>query len=229
MTIVEHCAIILTVLEKVQEEHTEPASDRRSARRAATKNEILDAAWALVREHGLGALSLRDLAARVGMRAPSLYQYFPSKLAIYDAMYGQGMRQGLAEVGVNDIPDRRDALQTAARRMFEFSTSDPARAQLLFQRTIPNFEPSPESYAPALEMYQRMQALLAKHGITDPDAMDLWTAVVSGLTNQQLANDPGGTRWARLVDRSVDMFIEQTAPTTRAPNKSRTTKERGTK
>jgi AcrR family transcriptional regulator len=191
--------------------------DRRTARRDATKAEILDAAWALVREQGLGALSLRDLAARVGMRAPSLYQYFASKHAIYDAMFGQGMRDALEEVAVSDIPDRRDALQTVARRMFEFTTSDPARAQLLFQRTIPGFEPSPESYAPAVELYERTQALLVTHGITDPDAMDLWTALISGLTNQQLANDPGGTRWARLVDRSVDMFIEQTAPPSRAP------------
>ena len=42
--------------------------------------------------------------------------------------------------------------------------------------------------------------------------MDLYTALVSGLTNQQLANDPGGTRWARLVDRTVDMFIAAVMP-----------------
>jgi hypothetical protein len=47
--------------------------------------------------------------------------------------------------------------------------------------------------------------------------MDLWTALVSGLTNQQLANDPGGTRWARLVDRSVDMFIAEMSIADTAP------------
>ena len=73
----------------------EPRTDRRAARREATKAEILDAAWALVREHGLAALALRDLAARVGMRAPSLYQYFPSKHAIYDAMFTQGTQRAL--------------------------------------------------------------------------------------------------------------------------------------
>ena len=91
-----------------------------------------------------------------------------------------------------DATDTREALREIAHRMFEFATSDPARAQLLFQRTIPGFEPSPESYAPAVEMFARVQALLESHGITDPDAMDLWTALISGLVNQQLANDPGG-------------------------------------
>ena len=192
--------------------------DRRAARREATKAEILDAAWAMVREDGLAALSLRDLAERVGMRAPSLYQYFASKHAIYDAMFAQGMQDAVAEVR-GDVAGlvglgTRDALREAAHRFFVFATSDPARNQLLFQRTIPGFEPSPESYAPSLELSARTQALFAELGIDDPDAMDLWTALVSGLTNQQISNDPGGTRWARLIDRTVDMFLTEVAPAT---------------
>jgi AcrR family transcriptional regulator len=187
--------------------------DRRQARREATKAEILDAAWELAREHGLAALSLRELAARVGMRAPSLYQYFPSKHAIYDAMFGQGMRAALEavpDVGVHEDP--RTAFVERARRIFEFATSDPARAQLLFTRTIPDFEPSPESYAPALELNARASAAIAAVGITDPEALDLYTALVSGLINQQLANDPGGTRYARLLDRAMHMYLAELAP-----------------
>jgi AcrR family transcriptional regulator len=197
------------MLEKVQEPQPDPVrKDRRALRREATKAEILAAAWDLVREHGLAALALRDLAERVGMRAPSLYQYFPSKHAIYDAMFGQGTQQALDAVAAPvDTSDARAALGEIARRMFEFSTSDPARMQLLFQRTIPGFEPTPEAYAPAIEMHALVAALLVSLGIADPDAMDLWTAQISGLVNQQLANDPGGDRWGRLVDRTVDMFL----------------------
>ncbi len=97
--------------------------------------------------------------------------------------------------------------------MFHFATSDPVRAQLLFQRTIPGFEPSPESYAPAVETVERVRSLMVAHGITDPQAMDLWTAMIGGLVAQQLSNDPGGSRWARLVDRTVDMFLAEMAPT----------------
>jgi AcrR family transcriptional regulator len=187
-------------------------NDRRSRRREATKAEILDAAWALVREEGLAALSLRDLAARVGMRAPSLYQYFPSKHAIYDAMFGQAARQALAEVAVPAAGTTREALAAGAHRMFRFATSDPERALLLFQRTIPGFEPSPESYAPAVEMLEWSRAELAARGIDDPDALDMWTALMSGLISQQNTNDPGGARWARLVDRAVDMYLREFAP-----------------
>ena len=59
---------------------------------------------------------MRDLAAAVGMRAPSLYQYFDSKLAIYDAMFGQGMADALAVVeGGIEGREGREALRESGR------------------------------------------------------------------------------------------------------------------
>jgi AcrR family transcriptional regulator len=195
-------------------ETTAVTPDRTARRREAAKNEILDAAWALIRQHGLAGLSMRDLAARVGLRAPSLYQYFPSKDAIYDALFEQGATQALEAMTEPPITttDTRAALRESAHRLFDFATSDPPRAQLLYQRTLPGFEPSVAAYAPAMQMWERAQALLAAHGITGPYDMDLWTALISGLINQQLSNDPGGSRWARLVDRTVDLFLADVAP-----------------
>jgi len=183
--------------------------DRRAVRRAATRDEILRAAWSLARAEGLAALSMRDLAAAVGMRAPSLYQYFDSKLEIYDAMFGQGMVEALAVVeGGIDGRHGREALRESARALLLFTTNDPVRNQLLFQRTIPGFEPSPDSYAPAVALSARVASLIAELGTSDAaQAMDLWTAVISGLSNQQLANEPGGDRWIRLFDRAVDMYF----------------------
>src|SRR5436190_20613998 len=116
----------------------EPMRDRRAERREATKAEILDAAWELVRAEGLAALSLRDLAARVGMRAPSLYSYFDSKDAIYDAMFAQGQRQ--LQEAFAFLPDEdvtREDFRAGAHVWFTFCTEDPVRYQLLFQRVLP--------------------------------------------------------------------------------------------
>jgi AcrR family transcriptional regulator len=190
-----------------------PKLDRRSARREATKAEILDAAWELAREQGLLALSLRDLAAKVGMRAPSLYQYFDSKHAIYDAMFGQAAQQALESRNVEGDPEHvRDSLRAGAHEFFEFAVADPVRAQLLFQRTIPGFEPSAASYAPAVAVVERLQQTFTTLGITDADAVDTWTSLLSGLVSQQLANDPGGARYQRLIDRTVDMYCNEFAP-----------------
>lgn len=187
----------------------EPTRDRRAERRESTRAEILEAAWQLARTQGLAGLSLRDVARRIGMRPPSLYWYFDSKQAIYDAMFAEGNRQLLARLAEQDWPaDPRALLRLTARVFVEFSAEDVERYQLLSQRTIPDFEPSPGSYALAVEAFEQMRARFAAAGLSDPAQFDLWTAVVAGLAAQQTANDPGGDRWLRLIDEAVDMYAD---------------------
>jgi hypothetical protein len=91
----------------------------------------------------------------------------------------------------------------------EFCVNDPVRHQLMFQRTIPDFEPSERSYAVAQAAYDQVVGPLTAIGL-DQSGIDLWTATLTGLVTQQLANDPGGDRWAVLVDPAVDMVFAAT-------------------
>ena len=184
--------------------------DRRAERAEATRREILDAAWALVRQEGLAALTMRDLGARVGMKAQSLYGYFPSKHAIYDAMFGDANRELVSRWKAAVAAGPQDPVSVLRRRtaaFLQFCVEDPVRYQLLFQRTIPGFEPSPDSYAPAVETLEDLHDRLRACGVDDPRAFDMWTAMHSGLVAQQNANDPGGDRWLRLADESIDMLL----------------------
>jgi AcrR family transcriptional regulator len=192
--------------------HTDDRSlaDRR---RDATRDGILAAAWQICRRDGLGALSLRELGRSVGLKASSLYAYFDSKSAIYDAMFRQGYEQleELSETWDRTLrPDEpaRIWFKRASHELFEFCTSDPVRYQLMFQRVLPDFEPTPETYAVSVRQLERLGRTLAELGVTDPGAMDLWTAIATGLTDQQISNDPGGDRWRRLVDTAVDLFCD---------------------
>jgi len=204
-----------------------PVRDRRAERREATRSEILDRAWAIVGEEGLGGLNVRDLAQRVGMRAPSLYEYFASKHAIYDAMFAQGYRQfGEALAGAQTLHGS-EGLRAIAHRAIAFMVEEPARFLLLFQRTIPGFAPSPESYELSTEVLERTRDWFTTNGLGRAESLDLFTAMVSGLASQQIANDPGGDRWVRLVDPAVDMFLThvqaaggRTARRTRARSRS---------
>jgi AcrR family transcriptional regulator len=185
----------------------EPIRDRRAERREATKAEILEAAWELVRAEGLAALNLRDLAAKVGMRPPSLYSYFDSKHAIYDAMFLQGNLELLARYEALPEPaDAVEGLRAGGRLFVQFGVEDPARAQLLFMRTIPGFEPSQQTYDVAVRIVELAKARMSRCGIP-VKYFDLWTALISGLVWQQIANEPGGHRWALWVDDVVDMFL----------------------
>jgi AcrR family transcriptional regulator len=187
----------------------EATRDRRAERREATRSEILDAAWELVRAEGLAGLSLRDLARRVGMQAPSLYSYFDSKHAIYDAMFGQGAQEyARGEALIPVTGDGLRDLEAGMHFFVGFCTEDPVRYELLFQRTIPGFEPSPESYAISVQGFDALRARLAGIGIgIDDDSLDLLTAIGTGLTDQQISNDPGGDRWTRRVDEAMEMFF----------------------
>ncbi len=177
----------------------------------ATRREILDAAWQLAREQGLAQVTLRDVAARVGMRAPSLYSHFESKTAIYDAMFGDAWTECLMvmRAAASRLPrSAREAMKVIARAFFDFSASDLARYQLMNQRTIVGFEPSAESYVPAVATLDVVRVCLAEHHVTGQPDIDLFVAVVGGLIDAQLANDPGGDRWSNLLDRAIDMLAD---------------------
>lgn len=192
-------------------------------RRAETKDEILRAAWELCREEGLAGLSLRELAERVGMRAPSLYSYFGSKHDIYDAMFAAGQHDlRLHRSIVPDAAAPREVFRQVAHAFFRFCTDDPVRYQLMFQRTIPGFEPSAESYAMAQEHLDWFASQLALVGVTDARFVDLWTAMISGLTSQQISNDPGGDRWAGLLYEVVDLFCDHAGIPPMPPQGERT-------
>jgi AcrR family transcriptional regulator len=189
-----------------------PEAGWREARREAARAKLLATAWEMVREDGLGALTLRQLAKRAGVTTPTVYAYFDSKNAIFDAMFGEAAEE-FAQTRT-DLPDSGSPLDNMvadARRWVEFCTSDVARYQLLFQRPIPGFEPSPESYEPAVRALDLTREYLALNGVTDPLHVDTWTAVMTGLVDQQISNDPGGDRWTRLIEDVVRMLLAHTS------------------
>lgn len=180
----------------------------RERRREAARDEILSAAWAIVRAEGVGGLAMRELGSRVGMTGGALYRYFPSKMHIYDALFAEGHRQlhaAMAPDAATEDPEA--AFRGSAHRLMSFCIADTTRYALMFQRPIPDFVPSGESMALAQRSYQQLVDQLAALGITDQQGIDLWAAIHMGLTGQQVANDPGGERWVRLVDDAVDMFL----------------------
>lgn len=180
-------------------------AERREARIA----EIVEAAWELARADGIGGLTLRALARKVGMRQPSLYEYFESKNALYDAMFADGNRQLLERVDALHLPrDPRRAVKAFMRTFAEFGLEDLTRGALLFQRSIPGFQPSPASYALAEEALQRGVELLGRAGVHDPGDVDCVVAMVAGMVTAQASNDPGGTRWIRHLDRMIDLHLD---------------------
>ena len=183
--------------------------DKVAQRREAKVASIVVSAWELAREHGIAGVSMHALARKVGMRQPSLYEYFDSKHALYDTMFADGNRQLLERLDSLAFPqDRRAALKKFMGAFVTFALEDPARYELLFQRHVPDFAPSPESYALAGKVLGRVVKLMNEAGVTQQGDVDCIIAMVAGLIEAQLSNDPGGDRWTRHLNRLVDLYVD---------------------
>src|SRR5689334_21414446 len=88
---------------------------------------ILDAAREVMREQGVAALNLQEVARRVGMRAPSLYNYFPSKLALYEALFALGMKmyRERLEVTFNQYGSTWEGVQHMMEGYLSFALENP--------------------------------------------------------------------------------------------------------
>jgi hypothetical protein len=58
-----------------------------------------------------------------------------------------------------------------------------------------------------VEFYDLGAQRLAAVGVSKPADLAVCTSLVAGLARQQVAKDPGGTRWMVLIPRVVDMFL----------------------
>jgi AcrR family transcriptional regulator len=139
----------------------------------------------------------------MGIRPPSLYVYFPSKHALYGALFKRGwelllddMRAYAAQQPPDD--DLVSALTRFGQRFARWSVEHAAYAQLLFWRPVPGFQPSEQAYQPAIDAYEvghRQFEELYRAGEIRRDA-DIaamhrqWTVIISGVISQQLSNAP---------------------------------------
>ena len=201
-----------------------PRTDRRHERRRQTIEEIVDVAVAVMGEHGAAGMSLGEVARRVGVRTPSLYVYFASKNALYDAVFARGWQQLLGEVEATrtklGVPtDLTAYLTAAADTLVRWALDNMTSAQLMFWRPVPDYEPSPDAYAPAVQMLESSRAAfqqvaaagLFRNDVDVDEALRTWTVLTSGVITQQMSNAPHEPyetgRFTTAVPRVVEMFV----------------------
>ncbi|CAN5126438.1 MAG: TetR/AcrR family transcriptional regulator [Nocardioidaceae bacterium] len=196
-------------------------SQRRLLRRQQTIEEALNHALAIMAEHGVGALTISEVARRMGLRGPSLYKYFPGLHAVYDALFARGVAANAAAVSVAIEPHPRgtERIRAAVQATVRWCIENPALAQLLYWRPVPGFTPTPDSFAASTETMAQAQAEFAEAvrlrqlaPTADSDeGVRLLTVVMSGLITQQMANEPGvayrAGRFSGLTDQMIDMFF----------------------
>ena len=173
-------------------------------RRARAEREILDAAWAEMARAGVAALSVREVARSVGIRQQSLTYYYPTKQALLDALFADGFAE-LRRCFDRLAPaaDPVQAVVDVAVAFVDHLVARPAAYHLMFQGTVPDFRPSPQSHAVALTVLAELVERLATAGVTEPPDLALVRSVMSGIAAEQIANDPAGRLYADQTERGV--------------------------
>lgn len=178
------------------------------ARRAQVERRILDAAWTEMAGAGVAALSVREVARAVGIRQQSLTYYFPTKQELLDALFADGFAELQRTFdGVAPAADPVQGVVDLARAFVDHCVARPAAYHLMFQGTVPGFEPSEASHVIALAVLDVLTRRLEAAGITAPDDVALVRSVMSGVAAEQIANDPGGRLFADQTERGVRAVI----------------------
>jgi AcrR family transcriptional regulator len=155
---------------------------------------LVDEAARLLIEHGPAGLSLRKLAAAVGVSTMPVYTLFGDKQGLLAAMHREGFRR-LGEA-LASAPRTGEALADVIAvgvAYREAALASPHLYALMFGRMTPIFEPSAEGLAAEEAAYQPLVDGVARcqeAGVftgNDPRrvALHLW-AVAHGMVNLEL-------------------------------------------
>jgi AcrR family transcriptional regulator len=200
-------------------------SPYRQQKHDAMVRSILDTAREIMREQGVAALSMQELARRLNLRAPSLYYYFASKMDIYDALFRLGF--SLYREAVNQTHQENEALSEYILRSFEcyfsFAQQNPDLYQLCFERPVPGFTPSAESLQISFSMLSQAYQLVEgwqgaiQTGLTSQQIANLVIAMMHGLTAMHMSNEPslpiGQGRFGSLIPAAQELFTKAWALT----------------
>ena len=123
------------------------AAARRERGRQEMREQILGAARRIVQEQGIEALTMRAVAAAIGYSAAALYEYFPAKEGIYDALYfegAEGLSGRLRDV-MAALPPEAATTETFARlgRAYRAYAHERPELYRLVLGTAPKVRPGP--------------------------------------------------------------------------------------
>ncbi|HMQ35246.1 MAG TPA: TetR/AcrR family transcriptional regulator [Chloroflexaceae bacterium] len=190
------------------------ASSLRERRKALLRDEILAATHQLMAERGYAAMSMEELAARVGVSKPTLYSQFPTKDDLVAAMALQLMGRIFAQTeGEGDASPLQRLLRflhTSVRLQVLHRTS---AMQLWMPEILAILERHPESRAYLRQVEERLVATLRDAIAAGEIAPDLDIPSVVRVYNAlnispsigcfTLSGDPDPDR---LADMVVEIF-----------------------
>ena len=161
--------------------------------------EIVGVALELLEEEGPDGLSMRRIAERVGIRAPSIYKHLPDKQALEAAIISVGFEL-MAHAFEGALSGSEDPLRALARAYRGFAKAHPHLYRLMTDREL-----NRELLAPGVEDSASAPIFEAVGGDIDL-ARAAW-AFAHGMTILELNNRfPSDADLNAAWERGIDAF-----------------------
>ena len=165
-----------------------------------SKEAVLDAALAVAREHGLGAVSARSVAKALSSSTAPVSSYFDSMQALVEAVVARIVQELLAYVDAADGPD---PLRAGAFAFVRFATHEPNLYEGLFltpHASPPDWVALRRRFAQDLGDSERFGALSARAR----DAV-AWRATV---ITHGICIEIWSGRWTKTDDASLRRLVD---------------------
>jgi len=123
---------------------------------------IVDAAEHLLVHEGPEALTVRGIAATAGVAPMSVYNHLGGKQGVLDALLVRafdGLSAALEDIASDDPYE--DVLESG-RRYRQFAREHPQHYALLFQRSVPDYEPSVDALEHAYRTFRSLETLVRR-------------------------------------------------------------------
>ena len=140
------------------------ASDRKERHRRDLKEKILVAARELLLSQGVAALSMRNLAAKVGYSATAIYSYFADKNAVLRALLDEdceSLRRAMDDAAAEADPVERLRKLGWAYVAFGFGNPGHYRVLMMTEAVPGVMDDNPKRGDPAQDAYALLRQAVA--------------------------------------------------------------------
>jgi AcrR family transcriptional regulator len=151
------------------------------------KEACLIEAYKIIKEQGLAALSLRDVARRLGVSHQAPYRHFASRDHVLAEIIARTFEEFAVELEKAPVKsDPIEALRQMGERYLHYAAANPLKYQLMFSTPMPDSDVHPNMMAKAKTAFEILQSALARHPrklagrlVMQPrdDAMFVWSAL----------------------------------------------------
>jgi AcrR family transcriptional regulator len=178
---------------------------------------LIRAASEILKTDGPAGLTVRRIAASAGVSTMNVYSRFGGKEGVVDQLYMEGFRRlGATVVAATNNDNVLDGIRAACLAYREFALDNPTLYSVMFDRPVPDFEPSAEATAVAdatLELLvgrltRARDAGLIATGNPFHVAAIVWATCHGAISLEMKELGPPEIDWQLVYGQAIEILLQ---------------------